>query len=98
MYSGNNKYRVNFGQNADLSDRLLEYLKYNNSIDDLEVKPDEYFYTQKDKETVEKVNKDYSTKLDKQLDIISKNIVIKFFELNDEKFQAVMKRIALWRI
>jgi hypothetical protein len=98
MYSGNNKYRVNFGQKADLSDRLLEYLKYNNSIDDLEVKPDEYFYTQKDKETVEKVNKDYSTKLDKQLDIISKNIVIKFFELNDEKFQAVMKRIALWRI
>jgi hypothetical protein len=93
-----NKYRVNYGQKADLSDRLLEYLRYNKETDKLEIKPDEHLYTQKDKETVEKVNKDYSTKLDKQLDNISKNIVIKFFELNDEKFQAVMDRITLWRI
>lgn len=97
----------NFNNNAnqlDLTDRLLQYLNSVNINEPIEVKPSEYVFTQEkqskktnlDNIDVEVLNKDYSTKLDKQLKNIANNIVVKFFELNDEKFKAVMQRIILW--
>ena len=57
----------------------------------IEVKPSEYVFTQEkqskktniDNIDLEVLNKDYSTKLDKQLKNVGNNIVVKFFELND---------------
>lgn len=97
----------NFNNNAnqlDLTDKLLQYLNSVNINEPIEVKPSEYVFTQEkmskktniDNIDVEVLNKDYSTKLDKQLKNIANNIVVKFFELNDEKFKAVMQRIMLW--
>lgn len=86
------------------TDNLMKYLDSLDPNEKLELKPDEYFYTlvqdkyDTHKEKTETLNRDYATQLDKQLDILSNNIAVKFFELNDDKFQAVMKRINLWRI
>ena len=68
--------------------------------EELEVKSGDIFYTNDkvEEDNLEQLNLDYSTALDKQLDNISNNIVSKFFSLNEEKFQAVMDRINLWRI
>jgi hypothetical protein len=93
-----------FRYNKKLTDNLIGYLERLDPNEKLETKPAETFYTlvqdkyDLHKENIETLNRDYATQLDKQLDILSKNIAIKFFELNDEKFQAVMKRIKLWRI
>ena len=94
----------NNGNQLDLTDRLLQYLNTIDLNEPIEVKPNEYVFTQekKSKQTnidnvdIEVLNKDYSTKLDKQLKNIGNNIVVKFFELNDEKFKAIMSRITLW--
>lgn len=89
------EFNTRFNTEADLTTRLIDYLKSIEEIDDIEVKPDGNLYT-KDKE--QKLNKDYLTKVDKQVSIIGQNIVAHFFDLNDQKFQAVMSRINFWRI
>ena len=94
----------NNGNQLDLTDRLIQYLGSIDVNEPIEVKPNEYVFTQEkqskqaniDNVDLEVLNKDYSTKLDKQLKNIGNNIVIKFFELNDEKFKAVMNRIISW--
>lgn len=89
------EFNTRFNTEADLTTRLIDYLKSIEEIDDIEVKPDGNLYT-KDKE--QKLNKDYLTKVDKQVSIIGQNIVAHFFDLNDQKFKAVMSRINFWRI
>lgn len=92
--------------NNGLTTQLIDYLKTIDLNEPLEVKPVETLYTSEnddlhkklDNQDLEVLNKDYSTKLDKQLKNVGNNIVIKFFELNDDKFQAIMSRITLWRI
>lgn len=85
----------NYNQNTDLTSRLIEYLKTIDINDKLEVKPDGNLYT-KNKE--QKLNKDHTTKIDKQVQIIGQNVVAYFFDLNDQKFKAVIGRINFWRI
>lgn len=98
-----NNYKDNQNK-LDLTDRLLQYLNNVDINEPLEVKPNEYVFTKEkrskqeniDNVDIEVLNRDYSTKLDKQLKNIGNNIVIKFFELNDEKFKAIMSRINVW--
>lgn len=88
-------------QNAVLIDSLLKYLKETDLNEELEIKPDEHIYTQETdnlKKKTEELNRDNSTELDKQLINVGNNIAIKFFELDDTKFQAVMQRMSLWRV
>lgn len=81
----------------NLIEKLVNFLKETDLNEPLEVKPaDEFYSIESQKNDVEKVTKDYATELDKQLDVICQNIAIRFFELNDEKFQAIMQRIELW--
>jgi hypothetical protein len=81
----------------NLIEKLVNFLKETDLNEPLEVKPvDEFYSIEPQKNDVEKVTKDYATELDKQLDVICQNIAIRFFELNDEKFQAIMQRIELW--
>ena len=91
-------------KNDFLIDRIYNFLQNNKDNLDIELKPNEYSNLENDdsqfnfkyKKDLEVIQKDYSTQIDKQLDIISNNIAIKFFELNDEKFQAILERIMLW--
>ena len=66
----------------------------------LEVKPDEFSKKKSDvgltSTTIEKIKKDNNTEMIKENQIICDNILMKFFELNDEKFMACMKRINDW--
>ena len=89
------EYYNKFNTESDLTTRLIDYLKTININDEIEVKPDGNLYT---KNTEQKINKDFVTKIDKQVSIISQNIVAHFFDLNDQKFQAVLSRINFWRI
>jgi hypothetical protein len=95
-----NTYREKLEKKTDLIDKLYEYLQNTDLNEELEVKSGDIFYTDDkgEEDNLEQLNLDYSTALDKQLDNISNNIVSKFFSLNEEKFQAVMDRINLWRI
>jgi hypothetical protein len=95
-----NTYREKLEKKTDLIDKLYEYLQNTDLNEELEVKSGDIFYTNDkvEEDNLEQLNLDYSTALDKQLDNISNNIVSKFFSLNEEKFQAVMDRINLWRI
>ena len=91
-------------KNDFLIDRIYNFLQNNKDNLNVELKPNEYSnledndsqFNFKYKKDLEVIQKDYSTQIDKQLDIISNNIAIKFFELNDEKFQAILERIMLW--
>ena len=89
------EYFNKFNTETDLTTRLIDYLKSINLEDDIEVKPEGNLYT---KNTEQKINKDFVTKVDKQVSIIGQNIVAHFFDLNDQKFQAVLSRINFWRI
>lgn len=81
----------------NLIEKLVNFLKETDLNEPLEVKPaDEFYSIEPQRDDVEKITKDYATELDKQLDVICQNIAIRFFELNDEKFQAIMQRIELW--
>lgn len=99
MIMNNEKIKNDF-----LIDRIYNFLQNNKDNLDIELKPNEYSNLENDdsqfnfkyKKDLEVIQKDYSTQIDKQLDIISNNIAIKFFELNDEKFQAILERIMLW--
>lgn len=95
-----NTYREKLEKKTDLIDKLYEYLQNTDLNEELEVKSGDIFYADDkvEEDNLEQLNLDYSTALDKQLDNISNNIVSKFFSLNEEKFQAVMDRINLWRI
>lgn len=94
----------NIEKDKTLTSRLLQYLNTININEPLEVKPTDYVYTDTDKPKeenidnvdIEVLNRDYNTQLDKQLKNVGNNIVVKFFELNDQKFKAVMNRILLW--
>lgn len=91
-------YNTQVSENKhNLIEKLVNFLKETDLNEPLEVKPaDEFYSIEPQKNDVEKVTKDYATELDKQLDVICQNIAIRFFELNDEKFQAIMQRIELW--
>lgn len=99
MIMNNEKIKNDF-----LIDRIYNFLQNNKDNLNVELKPNEYSnledndsqFNFKYKKDLEVIQKDYSTQIDKQLDIISNNIAIKFFELNDEKFQAILERIMLW--
>ena len=96
-----NEYEKNI--QSELINRLYEFLQNNKNDLNVEIKPDEYSNIEDNnlidneyKQDLEIIKKDYATKLDKQLNIISNNIAIKFFELNDDKFKAILERISLW--
>ena len=85
----------NYDKNTDLTSRLIDYINSIDVSETLEVKPDGNLYI---KNTEQKLNKDHTTKIDKQIKIIGQNIVAYFFDLNDQKFKAVISRIQFWRI
>jgi len=66
----------------------------------MEVKPDEFANGSSVKEisstNIEKIKKDSNTIMIRENQIICDNILMKFFELNDDKFMACMKRINDW--
>ena len=66
----------------------------------MEVKPDEFASGSSVKEisstNIEKIKKDSNTIMIRENQIICDNILMKFFELNDDKFMACMKRINEW--
>jgi hypothetical protein len=66
----------------------------------MEVKPDEFASGSSVKEisstNIEKIKKDSNTIMIRENQIICDNILMKFFELNDDKFMACMKRINDW--
>ena len=87
-----------------LIDGLYDFLK-NNDHDQLQLKPQQYpdFQQQQDKFSLlnrdgdlEEYKKDYSSRIDKQLLIISQNIAQSLFGLNNEKFTAFMSRYNVW--
>lgn len=87
-----------------LIDNLYDYLQQNNS-QELQLKPQEYqentakkddFSLLNKQSDLEEYKKDYSSKIDKQLLIISQNIVNSLFALNNQKFTAFMSRYDVW--
>lgn len=66
----------------------------------LEIKPDEFANMSSIKDvsstSIEKIKKDSNSIMMKENQIICDNILMKFFELTDEKFIACMKRINDW--
>lgn len=87
-----------------LIDNLYDYLQKNNT-QELELKPQEFqnnvvkkddFSLLNKQSDLEQYKKDYSSKIDKQLLIISQNIVNSLFGLNNEKFTAFMSRYDVW--
>lgn len=69
------KYKADQNKTAQLIDQLHEYLQNSDLDEKLELKPKDEFYSNTDnniKQEVDKelLEKDYSTKLDKQLDNI----------------------------
>lgn len=86
-----------------LSELLYDFLQNNKFNLDLQVKPKTEYellkqFNKAKSITSETLRKQNSLKLEKQINLIANNIVIKFFELSDEKFLAVMNRMNVWRI
>lgn len=86
-----------------LIDGLYNYIT-NRGEEQLQLKPDE-FKENDDKEDfslyqkdndLEEYKKDYSSKIDKQILIISQNIMNSLFSLNNQKFSAFMSRYNVW--
>lgn len=85
-----------------LIDNIYNYIK--NNHEELELKPEQFQISdeQQDFTLIDKQNdlqqykKDYSSKIDKQILIISQNIVNSLLALNNEKFTAFMSRQSVW--
>lgn len=85
------------GNNPSLVDYLKNYISSVDLSEPTEVKPDEFVFSKNTKKpALEIVQKDYSTNIDKQIQIIATNIAMKFFDLSEQKFEAVLQRINLW--
>ena len=75
---------------------------------DLQLKPDEFqnhidgdnedfsIFDNKESQDLEEYKKDYSSRIDKQINIISQNIMNSLFGLNNQKFSAFMSRYNVW--
>lgn len=88
-----------YGKSENLLDKLFNYI--NDTKDEcLEVKPkefnDENILENKFETNNETIMKDKNSIITKENKIICDNIIEKFFDLNDEKFLACMKRINDW--
>lgn len=86
-----------------LIDNLYNYIE-NNSEDTLELKPQQFQLTNNGEDfsllrkddDLEQYKKDYSSKIDKQIIIISQNIMNSLFGLNNQKFTAFISRYNVW--
>jgi hypothetical protein len=90
-------YGIGAENKHSLIERLVRFIQETDLNEPLEFKPTTEFYSKgNQKKDEEKLHYDYAMEIDKQLTNIGENIAVKFFELSDEKFQAVMKRIKFW--
>lgn len=85
-----------------IAEKLREYLK-ETPTEDLELAPASNIETKKIyvsdvslAEDLELVKKDNASKITSQLQLVAKNIIFKFFELNDEKFLLMLDKIRQW--
>lgn len=84
-----------------LIDNIYDFLQRNKD-EELELKPTEYYNSDDDfslfnKEVdLEEYKKDYSTEIDKEIYIIAQNINDDLFNLNDQKYLAIISRIDVW--
>ena len=84
---------------SQLLKTLYNYIQSTNG-QKIEVKPDEFADIASVKEisstSIEKIRKDTNSIMVRENQIICDNILMKFFELNDEKFLACIRRINDW--
>ena len=104
----NDDIDLNIPQNKQkkqqLINNLYDFLRQNKYNLQLEVKPKtEFELLNQQKNNFNKVNipieivkKENSNKFNNQINLIANNIAIKLFELNNEKFLAVLNRMNLW--
>lgn len=104
----NDDIDLNIPQNKQkkqqLINNLYDFLRQNKYNLQLEVKPKtEFELLNQQKNNLNKVNipieivkKENSNKFNNQINLIANNIAIKLFELNNEKFLAVLNRMNLW--
>ena len=86
-----------------LIDDLFNYINVRGQ-EQLQLKPDEFendeeqedFSLYRKEEDLEQYKKDYSSRIDRQINIISQNIMNSLFGLNNQKFSAFMSRYNVW--
>lgn len=90
-----------------LIDNLFQQLNLRGH-QELQLKPDEFennidgdnedfsAFDDKESQDLEQYKKDYSSRIDKQINIISQNIMTSLFGLNNQKFTAFMSRYNVW--
>lgn len=87
----------------NITDKIVQYIdsKTKTNDDKLEVKPDEFRPSIGSKEkykkqTKEIINNDVNAALSNELKIICDNLLLKFFDLDDEKFFACLEKTIEW--
>lgn len=85
--------------NINLVDKLYHYINNDNQIDNIEVKPDEFKNIKGIKHLespIEIISKDKNCVISKENEIICDNILMKFFDLDDEKYNACLEKMIEW--
>jgi hypothetical protein len=86
--------------NINLIDKLYHYINDKEKQKDVEVKPDEFKHISKGlkrfESPIEIISKDKNCVISKENEIVCDNILMKFFDLDDEKFSACLEKMSEW--